>query len=76
MTLDIRSFITSSHRVANRGMEGKERVNISLKWRLLYGILTCYCAVEEGLCRPDWYALSTGEELPTVLRFVLPLSSV
>jgi len=29
VTLDMCSFITASHRVTNRGTEGKERVNIS-----------------------------------------------
>jgi hypothetical protein len=73
VTMDICSFITASHRVTNRGIEGKERVNISyglLKWRLLCDILSCHCAVEEGLRLLDWYTYSTGEELPTVLRFV------
>ena len=49
VTLDICSFITASHRVTNRGMEEKERVNISCgrwKLRLLCDILSCHCAVE------------------------------
>jgi hypothetical protein len=53
VTLDICSFIAASQRVRNRGMEGKERVNISyglLKWRVFCDILSCHCAVDEGLC--------------------------
>jgi hypothetical protein len=76
MTLDICSFIIASHRVRNRGMEGKERVNISyglLKRRLLCDILSLRCwgrfVSPRLVCVVDWRRVADGPDVRVAFIF-------